>query len=311
MSTTAEIPKVDTKPSASKKSDTERSVSYRPAGASQEMTLTIAYVKNFLTTATKKGFAPSEADLIKFMMLCKTSHLNPWQGDAYLVGYDTDDGPVFNLITAVQALLKRAELSPEFDGIEHGVIVLRNTENTDPVERRGTIVLPGELLLGGWASCRRKDRSIAFYQTVQFSVYNTGRSRWNKDPAGMIVKVAKAAVLREAFPNSLAGLYVDEEMDRVVNGEVTKTHCAEVPKVTKTSQDLTASLKAKNTQGIPASSEESSGLCSSLLKELQTACSLDAIDSIEADVQASESELSATQIQTLRLAIAERRGTLA
>ena len=162
MSTTAEIPKVDTKPPVSKKSDTERSVSYRPAGASQEMTLTIAYVKNFLTTATKKGFAPSEADLIKFMMLCKASHLNPWQGDAYLVGYDTDDGPVFNLITAVQALLKRAELSPEFDGIEHGVIVLRNTENTDPVERRGTIVLPGELLLVvGQLAAARTVRSLS------------------------------------------------------------------------------------------------------------------------------------------------------
>ena len=128
----------ETKQPNSRKSDAERSVVYRPAGATEDMTLTMAYVRGFLTTPTKQGHKPTEADIIKFMMLCKESHLNPWQGDAYLIGYDSEDGPVFNLITAVQALLKRAELSHEFDGIESGVVASKNGEL---IERKGTLLL--------------------------------------------------------------------------------------------------------------------------------------------------------------------------
>jgi hypothetical protein len=50
-------------------------------------------------------------------------------------------------------------------------------------------------------------------------------SRWKKDKAGMIVKVAEAAALRSAFPVSTAGMYIHEEADsipteRVVSGSV-------------------------------------------------------------------------------------------
>ena len=303
----------ETKQPNSRKSDAERSVVYRPAGATEDMTLTMAYVRGFLTTPTKQGHKPTEADIIKFMMLCKESHLNPWQGDAYLIGYDSEDGPVFNLITAVQALLKRAELSHEFDGIESGVVASKNGEL---IERKGTLLLVGERLLGGWARCFRKDRGIPFYQTVQFEVYNTGRARWHKDPAGMIVKCAKAAVLREAFPNSLAGLYVDEEMEGVVTGQTARTPSgpAEPAVQTRSAEDLTEALKAKNslpaTALLPPSSAPNP-LRISLTSELQMATSPQAIDSIEADYIEAKDQLTDQDCEAIETAIAFRRGTLA
>ena len=176
----------------------EREVKFKPMGSSEEMVLTVNYIRNYLTTPTRSGQMPTNGDVIKFLMLCKARALNPWEGDAYLTGYDNSDGSAtFSLITAVQALLKRAELCPEFDGLESGVIVLKDGED---IERRGTIVKPGETLIGGYARCLRKDRSLAFYCTVQFSTYDTGRSRWKKDPAGMITKCfdEETEVLTEA-----------------------------------------------------------------------------------------------------------------
>jgi phage recombination protein Bet len=313
MNAPAELKGTDLKASTTRISDQERSVAYRPAGASEEMTLTVAYVKNFLTKPTKQGFMPSDAHVIRFMMLCKASHLNPWQGDAYLIGYDSEDGPVFDLITAIQALLKRAELSPEFDGMESGVVI---QEGMEIKERKGTILLPGEKLLGGWARCFRKDRGIPFYQSVQFCVYDTGRARWKKDPAGMIVKCARASVLREAFPNSLAGLYVDEEMESVVNPDPQKPVSAyrEESESAKSLDEFTNQLRAKNASVVqPASTskEPENPLILGLLSELQTASTLQAIESIEADFNSIREQLSGEETQSLQSAISLRKGSLA
>merc|ERR1711991_914366 len=61
--------------------------------------------------------------MMDFLMLCRARKLNPFEGDAYLVGYDSKDGAKFSLITSHQALLKRAELCQQFDGMESGLIL--------------------------------------------------------------------------------------------------------------------------------------------------------------------------------------------
>jgi phage recombination protein Bet len=235
------------------------------------------------------------------MMLCKARKLNPWEGDAYLTGYDMADGPQFNLITAVQALYKRAEMCDEFDGIESGVCVMRGDVVT---ERTGALVLPGETLIGGWARCHRKDRKFPFYQSVQLSVYDTKYSRWKKDPSGMIQKVARSAVLREAFPNHLSGMYIREEMD-TVEGEVVKNRTVETtseqPTMIRGPQDLTAALKSRNGNGKASTTQttqttqsnaksnesDSVKLRNQLLEELKSADTETAIASIEEDVNTS------------------------
>lgn len=269
-----------------------KSVSFTPLGSEESIELTVAQVKNFLTTPTKSGKMPSNADFVKFMMLCKARKLNPWEGDAYLTGYDMDSGPQFNLITAVQALFKRAEMCDEFDGIQAGVCVVKDGQVT---EREGALISVGETLVGGWARCHRKDRRIPFYQSVSLSVYDTKYSRWKKDPAGMIQKVAKSAVLREAFPNHLGGMYIREEMD-TVDGEVVKRPVAESEvQMVRGPQDLAAALKQRNAKVVTPSkptkeSEEamhpdkSAILREELLAELEAADTEIAIESIEADI---------------------------
>jgi phage recombination protein Bet len=199
-----EIVKQDDKPFA---------VRYTPFGEKNEISLSVNDVTNFIAAKTKSGKVATAKDIILFMKLCQANGLNPWVRDAYLVGYDGNDGPTFTMITAHQSLLNRAELSSEFDGMESGVVIVRNGES-EPQQRAGTIVLPGETIVGGWAIVYRRDRSRPICSTVLFSTYTTGMSRWKADPSGMIVKVAQGSALRQAFPSTLAQCYLREEFER-------------------------------------------------------------------------------------------------
>ena len=192
--------------------DDEQAMTYIPLGEKAPIRLTLKMIAHDIATPTKSGQRPSEGDCLRFANLCKGRELNPWTGDCFMIGYDSQGGANFELITAYQALLKRAERSDKFDGLEGGVTI----KTADGLEhRKGCLVLKGEVIVGGWAKAYRQDRRIPHESIIDFKVYDTGRSRWKVDPAGMIAKCAKAAALREAFPNQVGGLYLQEEMDRV------------------------------------------------------------------------------------------------
>jgi hypothetical protein len=78
-----------------------------------------------------------------------------------------------------------------------------------------------DLLLGGWAKVYFKTRKHPAEVRVQLSTYDTNRSRWAKDKPGMIVKVASSQALRLAFPNSLGGLHIADEMEHVIDAAAT------------------------------------------------------------------------------------------
>ncbi len=189
-------------------------LTFTPVGERDAITLTMATVRNHIVSPTKSGKVPDDSMILQFMMLCKARGLNPYTGDAIIQGYDGKNGPEFSIISSKAALDKRADLNENYDGMESGVIILNRSGELE--RREGAIVLDdaGETLIGGWAKVYRDDRRIPHTHEVQFSVYDTGRSRWAKDPAGMIVKVAEAGALRKAFPNSYAGLYMAEEFEK-------------------------------------------------------------------------------------------------
>lgn len=199
-------------------------VKFTPFGEAKEITLTESMVREFLEVRTKTGKQATPADVRNFLELCAAQGLNPWVRDAFLVGYDLSGGGAkFNLITSQQALLKRAEFSPHFDGIEAGVIVTRAETpaeacNDNTELREGDFVFDSELLLGAWGAVYRKDKGRPFRDRLHLAVFDTKASRWEKDPAGMIVKCAEASCLRKAFPSALAGLYCQEEMEAVHAG---------------------------------------------------------------------------------------------
>src|SRR4030095_3629454 len=211
--------------------DEKGTIEIVPFGTDERIRLSAAIVRQQIAVPTRTGKQPDDKQCIKFMMLCRARHLNPWEGDAYMLGYDTQSGPQFSLTTAHQVFLKRAEASKGFNGMESGVIVERaiGADLSNIVEREGDLVYDGERLIGGWAKVYRKDREKPFYRRLKLATFNTNRSRWEKDPAGVIVKCAEADALRSAFPTHLGGLFIDEELPPIDVGPVIER--AKIPKI--------------------------------------------------------------------------------
>jgi phage recombination protein Bet len=189
----------------------EISRTFTPLGSTDPVTMTIEKVRELWATPTKSGKLPSDKQLVNFIELCAARGLDPRVNDAYLIGYDSSGGPSFSLITAHQALLKRCEASPKFMGRTSGVVVVTKAKDAVPIEREGTIVFPGETLLGGWARIKLEGVGDS-YHSVGVEAYNQGFGRWKIDPAGMIVKCAEGGAIRKALPSQLAGCYMEEEM---------------------------------------------------------------------------------------------------
>lgn len=148
-----------------------------------------------------------------FLELCKARGLNPFLKEAYLIKYDHVQPAT--MVVGKDAFMKRAEVHPEYDGFEAGIIV--ETEGKEGFViadncRVGTFLKKGETLLGGWAKIYRKDHKHPVEITVSMNEFNTGKSSWKKMPATMIRKVALVNALRESFPSELSGMYDQSEM---------------------------------------------------------------------------------------------------
>lgn len=196
----------------------DKEMRFVPFASDTEIKLTVQIVTNLICIPTRSGARCSPADAIKFMMMCQARKLNPFEGDAFLQGYDSSNGPTFNLITAHQAFLKRAEVNDEYDGMESGVMI--QDEKGEIIELQGDFYpKKGNALVGGWARVHLKHRKIPIYRRLDLDVFKKvnreGKAygRWADDPAGMIVKCAEADALRSAFPTMLGNLYLEQEFN--------------------------------------------------------------------------------------------------
>ena len=165
-----------------------------------------------------------------FTELCKVRKLNPFLREAYLIKYKA--GTPAQLVVGKDAILKRAVLNPNYDGMECGIIVQKEDgmecgiivqkEDGTIEERQGTFRLGNEQLVGGWARVFRKDWSHPTYSSVSFNEVaqrkNDGQlnSNWSTKSATMLEKVAKVRALRETFVEDLAGMYEAEEMQQEI-----------------------------------------------------------------------------------------------
>ena len=192
----------------------DKAVRYVPLGQSETLELTAEQVKNFLCVKTKSGKEPSRREIVKFMMLCKARNLDPWVGDAFLVGYDAKDGPVFSLITSQLAFYSRAEAHEQYDGLESGLIVMRKAgKNDERHEIEGEVCLPGDVVIGAWCKVYRKDRSRPTRRDINLKAYQKPTSVWSNNRNGMLAKCARVAGLREAFPTVVGDMYIQGEID--------------------------------------------------------------------------------------------------
>lgn len=189
-----------------------------------------------------------------FINLCRYAGLNPWLKEAYCIKYGNEPA---TMVVGKEAFMKRAESAPGYDGIDAGIIVTTGDAIT---YRKGTLKLPGEEILGGYAEVYRKDRSHPYRIEVSFEEY-AGRkkdgslnSQWSKKPATMIRKVALVQALREAFPDNFSGLYSEEEVengDGVFEPPVIPAETRpEIPQQNPTVADVTGQMQGAS--GIPA-----------------------------------------------------------
>lgn len=225
--------------SEEKKSTPKRDdlMEFIPHGAQDKIKLSVKIVQNLIAVPTRSGKTCSEQDAIKFMMLCQAQRLNPFAGDAFLIGFDSKNGPVFQQVTAHQAYLKRAETNPQFDGFRSGITVeiegeLQNIE--------GEIAPDGAVLRGAWCEVHLKNRKVPMLKRIPISRFSEQIKRqeqwggpWKDDPGGMMTKNAESDALRSAFPTMLSGLYTREEMSLEAPVALTNMAQFELPAATK------------------------------------------------------------------------------
>lgn len=151
-----------------------------------------------------------------FTELCKARKLNPFLKEAYCIKFGNQPAQI---VVGKDAILKRAIIHPDYDGMESGVIVM-NTASGEIIERKGTFYLKNsEQLVGGWAKVYRKNWKYPTYCSVSFDeVANRKKdgslnSNWAGKGATMVEKVAKVRALRETFIEDLSGMYDADEMN--------------------------------------------------------------------------------------------------
>lgn len=170
--------------------------------AGQEVKLSYQIVRDYLV---KGGGNVSDQDLVQFISICKFNQLNPFLGEAYLVKYGTSPA---TMLVSKEALLKRADACDNYEGMEAGIIVLRDGK---VVELEGCFFGDNDVLVGGWAKVYRSDRRFPTVAKVRLDEYDKKQSIWKEKPSTMISKVAKVQALREAFPAQLGAMYTAEE----------------------------------------------------------------------------------------------------
>lgn len=175
-----------------------------------------------------------------FTELCKVRKLNPFLREAYLIKYKA--GTPAQLVVGKDAILKRAVLNPNYDGMECGIIVQKEDGTIE--ERQGTFRLENEQLVGGWARVFRKDWSHPTYSSVSFNEVaqrkNDGQlnSNWSTKSATMLEKVAKVRALRETFVEDLAGMYEAEEMQQEIPQQEPIEVQAEIEEQTENTREV-------------------------------------------------------------------------
>ncbi|CYY62325.1 phage recombination protein Bet [Streptococcus suis] len=175
----------------------------------------------------KRYFDPqnllSEKQVGQALSLIKGRNLNPLANEVYIVAYKNNKtgGVEFSLIVSKEAFLKRAAQSPNYEGFEAGVVVI--DENGIQTERKGSLILPTDKLVGGWARVYRKNFKVPVEIYLSLAEYNKGKSTWNSMPATMIRKTALVNALREAFPEDLGNMYTEDDggetFDRIKQAE--------------------------------------------------------------------------------------------
>lgn len=199
----------------------------------EDVKLTPTLVRNYLISGNKESVTFEE--LAMFINLCKFNHLNPWLREAYCIKFGNEPA---TMVVSKEAYMKRAFAHDDFDGFSAGIVVVNL--NGEIEHRIGTIMLPDETLLGGYAEVYKKGSVHAYRVEVSLEEYigrkkdGSPNGQWLKKPATMIRKTALVQALREAYPTTYGNMYTSEEVG--VNESELPTAPIEQPKKIEVTQ---------------------------------------------------------------------------
>lgn len=169
--------------------------------------LTMGAIESIVTGGGKL----TEGEARQMLALCRLRGINPLAKDAYITKFDGSPAAV---IVSKDYYLRTAANHPTFAGLKAGVVVASKASN-GLVYREGSIVgAATEQLVGGWAEVYDTRWQVPWRAEVSMAEYDGKRALWKTKPATMIRKVALVQALREAYPESYAGLYDESEMPR-------------------------------------------------------------------------------------------------
>lgn len=197
----------------------------------------------------KKEICPAgitDSEFALFIERCRRAQMDPLMDEAYcvprrvkvIVGQDDRGYDIEKWITkhvfqgAEKGMAARADRFSDFEGIESAAVYSNDQIEIDP--SAGTVshkFKPNAKdrgnLIGAWAKAYRKGRHLPvvwvdFEEYVQRTKDGKTTQMWNDGggkPETMIEKCARAAAYRRAYPNTLGGVYIKEEMrdEREVN----------------------------------------------------------------------------------------------
>lgn len=188
----------------------ELAVTYEVEG--HELTVTADEVRNYISTSPNV----TDKEVWAFLNLCQSQHLDPRRKDAHLIKYGSNPA---TMVVGKDVFTRRAQKNPRFRGFEAGITFINPVGNLQ--RRDGSMLLPGENLVGGWCKVFVEGYENPMKEEVSFEEYAGKRKdgslnqQWSTKPATMIRKVAIVHALREAFPEDLAGLYDEAEMGNI------------------------------------------------------------------------------------------------
>lgn len=207
------------RPQATKQSLTtkveSKPVAYKDING-DDVSVSLSLLNNVL--APGSNFTQYEADA--YFGMCQYLRLNPIKRECHLVRY----GGKPTIVITRDCYNDRAKKCKEYQGKESGVCFIDKDGNYG--ERQGTILLPGETLLGAFCKVYMKDRVVPEFVTVSFDEAKRTKddgslqATWKSQPVWMCVKVAESRCLKAAIPEFFAGTFGAEEIGVEETGEI-------------------------------------------------------------------------------------------
>lgn len=176
-------------------------VNYQLTGADVKRT----FEENYLKTLFALHADIDQSYVIDFLHQAQLSGANPAQKQIYLTKYFSKKlgRKVGVVVFSYHFFLNQANLTGEMEGLE----VSSEVEKVfDPIKKQW-----GEELVAT-AKVRRKGRGETTFKARWSEFYNPNSDQWAERPYGMLEKCSIANVLRWAFPESLSGMFIEDEI---------------------------------------------------------------------------------------------------